>query len=163
MKSLEDIDWDSWQPTERATLLFVITRRQILLIHKKRGLGAGKINGPGGRLEPGETPRQCAIRELKEELGITAKDTTECGEMSFQFTDGYALHCTVFRATAYDGTPRETDEAVPLWFPLEEIPYDKMWQDDRFWMPLMIDGKRFRGIFLFDKDTMLDKKIAILP
>ena len=70
-RSLEDVDWERWEPRQRATLLFVVRRDEILLIHKKRGLGAGKINGPGGRLEPGETPLACAIREVEEELCVT--------------------------------------------------------------------------------------------
>ncbi len=56
--STMNVDWTTWEPKERATLLFVIKEGQILLIRKKRGLGAGKINGPGGRLEPGETRRR---------------------------------------------------------------------------------------------------------
>src|SRR5512136_179536 len=52
---VETIDWSRWEPTERANLCFVIRDGQILLIRKKRGLGAGKMNGPGGRLEAGET------------------------------------------------------------------------------------------------------------
>ena len=162
MNRLNDIDWQNWQPREHATLLFIIRNNKILLIHKKRGLGAGKINGPGGRIEPGETPEKCAIREIEEELCITAINPRQCGEMSFQFTDGYSLHCTVFTATEYSGTPCETDEAVPLWFPLDQIPYEKMWQDDRYWVPLMIAGKKFKGFFLFNDDTMLDKKITEL-
>ena len=51
MRTVNDIDWTTWQPQQRATLLFVIQGNQVLLIHKKRGLGAGNINGPGGRLE----------------------------------------------------------------------------------------------------------------
>ena len=163
MNSLKDIDWKNWPPRERATLLFIIRTNKILLIHKKRGLGAGKITGPGGRIEPGESPEKCAVREVEEELCITAINPRQCGEMSFQFTDGYSLHCTVFTATEYSGTPCETDEAIPLWFPLDQIPYEKMWQDDCYWMPLMIAGRKFRGYFLFDGDTMLDKKIVELP
>ena len=68
---LEDVTWATWCPHERATLLFVIREGQILLIHKKRGLGAGKIIGPGGRLGPGESPLQGAMRKVQEELCIT--------------------------------------------------------------------------------------------
>ena len=55
-KTVDDVDWDKWNPEVRATLLFVIQEGRILLIHKKRGFGRGKINGPGGKIESGETP-----------------------------------------------------------------------------------------------------------
>ncbi len=139
----------------------MIHDNKVLLIHKKRGLGAGKINGPGGRIEPGETPMEGAIREVEEELCITPQDVSFCGKLSFQFVDGLSLHCTVFRAEDFKGTPQETDEAIPLWVSLENIPYDKMWQDDQYWMPLMFERKLFEGQFLFDDDTMLDKSITL--
>ncbi len=160
-KKLTDIDWDTWQAKEKATLLFVIRDGQILLIHKKRGLGHGKINGPGGRLEPGETPLQAAIRETQEEVGITPLDISPCGELRFQFCDGYSLHGYLFTATDFEGQLIETDEARPEWFPLEHIPYDRMWADDRYWMPLMLEGKTFTGRFLFDHDHMLDHEITL--
>jgi hypothetical protein len=63
VRSLADIHWPSWKAKDLATLLFVVQGGQVLLIRKKRGLGAGKINGPGGRLEPGESPEcSCARR-----------------------------------------------------------------------------------------------------
>lgn len=99
VKSLRDIDWDNWKPKDPATLVFVTRGARILLIRKKRGLGAGKINAPGGRLEPGETPLQAAIRETQEELHITPKQLTYAGENLFQFVDGYSIHVYVFKAT----------------------------------------------------------------
>ncbi|MDD4737047.1 MAG: 8-oxo-dGTP diphosphatase [Kiritimatiellae bacterium] len=134
-KQLTDIDWTTWTPKEKATLLFVLRDNQILLIHKKRGLGHGKINGPGGRLEPGETPRQAAIREVIEEVGITPLNVSPSGELLFQFCDGYSLHGYVFTATDFQGELIVTDEACPEWFELDQIPSDRMWPDDRFWMP----------------------------
>ena len=153
--TIGDVDWDNWVPRQRATLLFVIRNGEILLIDKKRGLGAGKINGPGGRLEPGETPLQCAIREVQEELCTTPTGVVSCGELRFQFTDGLSIHGYVFTASACEGEPGETDEAAPRWTPLAAIPYEKMWADDRFWIPLMLRGKRFEGRFLFDGDALL--------
>lgn len=163
MKKIIDIDWSVWIPEQRATLLFVIRNNQILLIHKKRGLGAGKINGPGGRIEAGETALEGAVREVEEELCVTPQEVSFCGELSFQFVDGLSLHCSVFRAENCTGTPQETDEAIPLWVPIDKIPYDNMWQDDQYWMPLMFDSKVFNGKFIFDKDTMLDKVIEQIP
>lgn len=156
MKTLRDIDWDQWQAKDPATLVFVVQDSRILLIRKKRGLGAGKINAPGGRLEPGETPLEAAVREVQEELCITPLGLTYSGENLFQFVDGYSIHVHVFKAGDYEGEPTETDEASPIWTPVDKIPYEEMWEDDKLWVPLVLDGTRFFGRYLFDDDVMLD-------
>lgn len=152
---LSELMKPEWTPVQRATLLFVVRDGRILLIHKKRGLGAGKINGPGGRLEPGETARQAAVREVQEELRVTPLGVAEAGLLRFQFLDGLSLEVTVFTAIDFEGTPEETDEAVPVWAPLDGIPYADMWPDDVYWMPPMLAGRRFRGWFLFDGVRMV--------
>jgi 8-oxo-dGTP diphosphatase len=157
----DQIDWPNWKPQQRATLTFVIRDGQILLIHKKRGLGAGKINGPGGRLDPGETPLQCAIREVQEELHVTPTGLQPAGQLFFQFTDGLTLHGYVYTAADITGTPQETDEAIPLWLPLDRIPYERMWADDHTWLPHVLAGKKFIGRYLFSSDTMLGHDIEI--
>lgn len=157
--TVASMDWAHWEPQQRATLLFVVRDGRMLLIHKKRGLGAGKINGPGGRIEPGENALQAAVRETEEELRVKASGLTLAGELNFQFTDGLSLHCTVFRASGFEGEPAETDEAAPLWVNLDAIPYDRMWADDPHWIPLMLAGRPFRGFFVFDGDRMLDKRV----
>lgn len=156
-------DWNHWQPSLRATLLFIIdeAERSVLLIRKKRGLGAGKINGPGGKLDPGETPEQCAVRETQEELHVTALDPVKHGELWFQFTDGLAMVVDVFLATQWEGTPTETDEAVPLWTPLDAIPLDEMWADDAFWLErTLVQRHHFIGRFDFQHDTMLTHELV---
>ncbi len=159
IRTLQDIDWENWAADDPATLVFVVKDERILLIRKKRGLGAGKINGPGGRLEPGESPLEGAVREVQEELRITPLGLRFAGEHSFQFVDGYSIHVHVFIASDYEGTPVETDEAVPLWFPLDEIPYDEMWVDDRLWIPHLLKGVGFSGRYIFDGDEMLDYEL----
>ena len=124
---------------------FVVRDGEVLLIRKKRGLGAGKINGPGGRIEPGETSREAAIRETREELGIEALSPELRGELHFQFLDGYSLHCSVFVSTEFVGQPIETVEAVPLWTPLDAIPYEEMWADDICWLRGSSPVKEFAG------------------
>lgn len=156
--SLESID-ENWQPVDTATLLFVVQQDNVLLIRKKRGLGAGKINGPGGKIDPGETPEQCAVREVEEELCITAHDPQARGEVRFQFTDGYSVHVHVFTATQYSGTPTETDEAVPLWFTKTSIPYREMWADDIIWLPKVLQGGSVNGRFVFHGDTLLAHEV----
>ncbi|MEO6054961.1 MAG: 8-oxo-dGTP diphosphatase [Chthoniobacterales bacterium] len=155
----KEIHWASWQPKERATLCFIIQNGKILLIRKKRGLGAGKINGPGGRIEIGESPLQAAIRETQEEVGVTPLDLDLCGELYFQFVDGFSLHCTVFLARNFTGELQETDEATPYWIAVNEIPFEEMWSDDAHWLPGMLRGGKFKGYFLFNEDKMLTKQV----
>lgn len=156
---IDDINWGLWEPRERATILFVVRDGQILLIRKKRGLGAGKVNGPGGRIEPGETPLQGAIREVEEELLVTPTGVRPAGSLRFQFIDGFSVSVRVFIASGCEGEARETDEAVPMWMPTDAIPYGEMWPDDAHWLPLMLKGVRFEGRFLLDGDTLLDYEV----
>ncbi len=160
MKNLGDIDWDHWQAKDPATLVFVIRDGKILLIHKKTGLGKGKINGPGGKVDPGESPESCAIRECREELDITVSNLEYCGQHRFQFVDGYSIHVWLYRTADFDGVATESVEARPVWFKLDEIPYDQMWEDDRIWLPMLIRRERFLGRWIFDGDRMLDYELV---
>jgi 8-oxo-dGTP diphosphatase len=152
-------DWSSWSPQQRATLVFVRRGEELLLIHKKRGLGAGKINGPGGRLHSGESPLECAVRETQEELCVTPTGLRDAGELAFQFQDGFGIHIHVFEAEGCEGEPQETEEAKPLWVRVDRIPYERMWADDRLWLPILLAGERFRGWALFSGDELLDHDI----
>ena len=162
MQDPSPIDWTSWQGEIHATLMFIIKDGQILLIEKKRGLGAGKINGPGGKIDPGETALEAVIRETQEELLITPHAPRKLGELRFSMSDYADILCHVYRSDDFTGTPTETDEAVPVWTALDEIPYQRMWEDDRHWLPQVLAGGRFRGWFEFDGDTMLSREVEWL-
>lgn len=149
------VRWHAWRPTERAVLCFVRRSHALLLIHKKRGLGAGKINAPGGRIEAGESPAQAAVRETREEVGVTAGHLRQAGRLRFAFVDGFSLQCEVFTAQVLSGTIAESDEALPFWCPIAAIPYDDMWADDRFWLPLLLEGRDVAGRFIFEGDRLL--------
>jgi 8-oxo-dGTP diphosphatase len=158
-----DIDWTAWRPADLATLVFIVSGGQVLLNRKKRGLGAGKINAPGGRIDDGESPEACAAREVHEELRTRPVGLSAAGTLRFQFADGYGIHVYVFRASGCEGTPAETDEAVPIWTPVDAIPFDEMWADDRLWVPHLLAGRPFDGRFVFDGDTMLDHDLQVGP
>ncbi len=156
------VDWNEWRPAVRATLMFIVdrAREQVLLIRKKRGLGAGKINGPGGKIDPGESACACAVRETFEELGVTALNPAKYGELWFEFTDGLRMLVHVYLAEGHHGEAHETAEAVPLWTSLAALPLDEMWADDRFWLKeLLIGHASFTGKFVFDGDQMLAGKM----
>lgn len=140
--------------TTHATLCYIIKNRKVLLIKKKKGLGAGQWNGPGGKMKKGESPQDCAKRETYEEIKVVPEAPKKIGELKFYFGQSekvdWFVH--VFTDDEFDGIERETDEAVPKWFRLDKIPYSEMWADDRIWMPLMFAGKKFTGEFYFDKE-----------
>jgi len=159
-RNVDSFDWEAWEPSETAVICYVFENDQVLLIHKKRGLGRGKVNAPGGRIEPGETPRETAVRELQEEVGITPIEPREVGRLSFVFTNGYSLKGHVFFARKYEGEMIETDEADPFWVPVSEIPYDKMWEDDKLWLPITLKGALVDARFIFEDDTMLSHQIT---
>jgi 8-oxo-dGTP diphosphatase len=158
-RKVSEIDWSRWRPSDEATLVFVLRGGELLLMRKKRGLGAGKINGPGGRIERGESPLECAIREVREELCVTPLGLEAAGENAFVFVDGYSIRVFVFRAQDLLGEPAETEEGAPLWVRADAIPYHEMWEDDRLWLPLVLAGRSFRGRFVFDGDAMLDHEL----
>ena len=132
-------------------LLLDAVGNRVLLGKKKRGFGAGKLNGFGGKVEPGETIVECAVREMEEESGLRVKNPSYRGFLHFDFQgrEDEVLEVHVFLATEWEGSPVESDEMAPEWFDAGCMPYDGMWKDDKYWMPLLLNGERFEGVFLF--------------
>ena len=158
--SVDEIDWDSWEPTETAVLCYLFDGDNVLLIDKKTGLGKGLVNAPGGHIEEAETAKEAAMREITEETGVQVPSVDYRGMLEFQFTDGLAMRGHIFFAHEHTGEIHETDEANPFWCPINEIPYDKMWADDPLWLPLALEGKKFHGRFIFNGEQMLSSNIV---
>ncbi len=139
--------------TVRAVLCYLVRDGHVLLLRKAAGLwGEGKWNAPGGKVLPGEDPAQAAVRETYEETGLRVGPLRHRGVLHFTF-DGGTLPdwiVDVFWADAFTGTLRAGDEGELQWFPVEGLPYDEMWPDDRLWLPHLLAGRRFRGRFHFD-------------
>jgi 8-oxo-dGTP diphosphatase len=155
------MDWTDWKPTERAVLVFLRDEDQLLLIHKKRGLGKGKVNGPGGRLETGETWREAGIRETQEETGITPENLVEVADIKFQFTDGYALDVQVFLGRGWSGSLTACDEADPFWLSVYQLPWTQMWADDALWLPQVLNGQNVTARFVFEGEQMREADLEV--
>ena len=143
------------------TLCIVHQNNKVLLGMKKRGFGAGRWNGFGGKLKDGETVEAAARRELKEEAGIVPADLILAGNLHFTIADtGDDLEVHLFKITEFMGEPVESEEMKPRWFGINEIPFDQMWPDDIYWFPLFLENKKITAEFNFkDKDNLLDYKI----
>lgn len=128
-----------------ATLLFVVKDPMVLLGLKTQGdIGKNKVNAPGGKWEQGENLLECAVRELREELGIIVQvgelrhiGVLECfsGDELFQI-----VH--VYRTETFAGMPQRTESMEPLWVHKDKLPYASMHQADRFWFLRAIEGKQ---------------------
>lgn len=145
------------------TLCMVIKDNQILLGMKKRGFGVGRWNGFGGKVEEGETIDQGAYRELNEEIGIQALSMQKVGILDFSFeNDPKILEVHVFKINEFLGNPEESEEMKPGWFSFENIPFEQMWSDDKYWFPYLLNNKLFKGAFLFDRPSDAEYSAKIL-
>jgi 8-oxo-dGTP diphosphatase len=148
---------------KRTVLSFVFDGDRLLMIHKKRGQGSGKWNVPGGKIKDNETPEAAVIRETEEETGIIPTDPKQIGILEFRFPKGnnWENLCDVFIAKSFTGCLQsETEECSAEWTPIEKIPYDKLWDSDRRWLPLVFSGEPLHRIYTFDEnDKVIDEKV----
>ncbi|NXT60538.1 8ODP triphosphatase, partial [Chaetops frenatus] len=143
------------------TLVLVVQPSRVLLGMKKRGFGAGRWNGFGGKVQPGESIEEAARRELLEESGLTVDTLQKMGQITFEFVGNSELmDVHIFRADHFHGEPTESEEMRPQWFQLDEVPFHCMWPDDSYWFPLVLQRKLFRGYFKFQgQDTILEHSL----
>ena len=148
---------------KQATLGLLIKDNQILLAMKKRGFAVGKWNGTGGKPKAEDkTILDTAIRETEEESKVTPLNPKQVAILNFYFPEksDWNQQVIVYITKEWSGFPTETEEMKPKWFDLNEIPYDGMWEDDKFWLPQVLNEKFIEADFLFDNNQrMIDKNI----
>lgn len=153
------IEEQSLEVGKQCTLAVIVKDNQILLQKKSKGLfGEGRWNGAGGKIKPGESARECMIRELKEELKIDVIGTHLVGVLDFsweEFPNIKPLRVWLYIVDEYFNTPQSSNEGEIKWFKLTEIPYCEMWEDDTYWLPKVINGKKVIGEFIFNKNDKI--------
>lgn len=130
--------------------------REVLLGYKKSGFGAGRWVGLGGHIEDGEKPVEAAIREVAEESSlVTWPDSLiQMASLTFVFPARPTWDQTaeVFVTSEYSGQAGESDELVPRWFAASELPLEGMWDDAKFWLPVVLAGERVTATITFADD-----------
>jgi len=154
----------------KQTTLCILIRQnkdedEVLLAMKKRGFGVGKWNGVGGKIDPAKGDRNvvdATIRESEEEIGVKISDLEKVAILKFRFPyiskeEKWDQDVHVFLAKLWQGEPAESEEMLPQWFKIKEIPFDKMWDDDRIWLPQVLAGKKLKADFIFKQGEIIDK------
>ena len=137
--------------------------KELLLAMKKRGFGVGKWNGVGGKidLEKGDKNiTEAAIRETEEEIGVKIKDLEKVAILDFYFPyhSAWDQLVHVFLVKDWEGEPRESEEMLPKWFKIGDIPFKGMWDDDKLWLPQVLEGKKLKAKFVFKKGEKVSGK-----
>lgn len=149
---------------KETNLCYLFRPGQVLLAMKKRGFGAGKWNGPGGKANPGETPVEALVREVQEEVGVTVRMPDDRGVIEFVYEGkpDWTTRCRIFSSSAFDGDPMESEEMRPQWFPLDAVPYPEMWESDRVWFPQLLAGEQVAYRLYFNNDVKLIRHEPLL-
>ncbi|QHC59252.1 NUDIX domain-containing protein [Rathayibacter sp. VKM Ac-2760] len=115
---------------------------EVLLGRKLRGLGEGRVVAPGGKLEPGESPAEAAVRELAEEVGLRADpgDLEPRGSLDYLFPHrpAWSQRSHVFLCRRWAGDVVASGELDAAIVPLDAVPFERMWDDARFWLPAVL-------------------------
>ena len=140
---------------------------EVLLGRKKKGLGAGNFVGLGGKLEPGESAVDAAVREVLEESGlvVAASDLEPRGLLTYHFPHrpAWSQESSVFVSRTWTGDPRGSEELDPEWFALDRVPYPEMWDDAQRWLPGVLTGASVRRTFVFGADlaTVVEERESV--
>lgn len=152
---------------QKATLCFLIKDNRILLGMKKRGFGVGLWNGCGGKVheEDGESVEEATIRETQEEFGVRTKGLKLMAELTFSFPHKLDWGQVVYVYLCHDwtGEPSESEEMRPQWFENDKLPFDKMWADDPYWIPKILNGEFVKAMFEFNEDGSVSKHKFFKP
>jgi|SRR3989344_4150736 len=158
------------EPMNSTTLGLLLREGEVLLALKKRGFGAGRWNGFGGKLAPGESVEQGLIREAVEEIGVIIKpeDLEKIAILNFYFPpakaeQGWNQSVHIYCVRQWQGEPRESEEMKPQWFKYAEIPFAEMWPDDIHWLPRALRGEKLEGDFYFADDGDSFLKFDLRP
>jgi 8-oxo-dGTP diphosphatase len=146
-----------------ATLCYIRHAGQTLMIHRvKRAddIHLGKWNGLGGKLEPGESPEECVIREICEESGLELRQPRLCGLLFFPGFKGKEWCVFVFTARDFSGELKENGEGYLEWIPDKQLDSLPLWPSDHIFLPWIRDGMFFSAKFVYDGDEMKEHTVT---
>jgi len=147
-----------------ATLCYIRDGSRTLMIHrikKENDMHLGKWNGLGGKLEPGESPEECAIREIREESGLRVRNPALKGILTFPgFADDEDWYAFVYLVHEFDGELSDSQEGCLQWVPNEKLMELNLWEGDRIFLPWLEREGMFSGKFIYHDGHLLDYQVT---
>lgn len=148
-----------------ATLCYVIDKQtnSTLMLHrvkKENDYHEGKWNGLGGKFEQGESPEECAIREIEEECGLKVKSVTMKGFITFPLFDGKEdWYVFLFTADEFDGTLIDSPEGNLAWIKNDELTELNLWDGDKVFIPWLFQNKFFSAKFNYEDGKYVSHEV----
>jgi 8-oxo-dGTP diphosphatase len=145
-----------------ATLCYLKHDGQTLMLHRNKkpnDIHAGKWNGLGGKFEPGESPEECVIREVREESGLEIVAPRLHGLVMFPGFKGQDWYVFVFTARDFSGQMIDSPEGELAWIPDADVESLPLWPSDHLFLPWLREDRFFSAKFTYEGDEMKDYRV----
>lgn len=145
-----------------ATLCYVMDKQNnsTLMIYrdkKENDYHKGKWNGLGGKFNPGETPEECAIREIEEESGLRVKSVKMRGFITFPLFDGKEdWYVFLFTADEFEGKLIDSPEGHLAWILNDRLTEINLWDGDKIFIPWLLGDKFFSAKFNYHNGNFVN-------
>lgn len=143
------------------TLCYIEKDNKILLLHrikKEHDVHEGKWIGVGGKIEQGESPEECIIREVKEETGLIIKAPFLRGVMTFpKFKDNEDWYVFLYTADNFTGDLIDCTEGILKWVDKEKVLEMPTWEGDLIFLKWILEKRNFFSAkFVYENGKLVD-------
>lgn len=148
-----------------ATICYIDNGKELLLMHRNKkpnDVHEGKWISVGGKLEAGESPEDCAVREIFEETGLLVEDMALKGIITFpDFTPGHDWYTYVFKVTGFSGQlVEDCVEGTLEWVPYDQVLTKPTWEGDyEMFKWILDDVPFFSAKFSYQEQQLVDKTV----
>jgi 8-oxo-dGTP diphosphatase len=141
-----------------ATLCYLKRDGRTLMVHRNKkpdDMHAGKWNGLGGKFEPGESPEECVVREVREESGLQIHTPQLHGLLMFPGFKGDDWYVFVFTAWEFEGELIDSPEGTLEWIPDENLSALELWESDHIFFPWLEGDRFFSAKFIYNGENLM--------